>query len=126
MTDRKLLEDVRDALKPFAKVKQWDFSQAPNFERAATTLARVEAALAEKKDNTPMTDEQIKHMVDRFLQWKLPVDFHPDNGINFKQVVYEGMSPEQNALHWPMGTNILTATQAEAMVRYLIKEIPDQ
>lgn len=32
----------------------------------------------------PLTDEQIKHIVNRFLRWKLPENFHPDAGISFK------------------------------------------
>jgi hypothetical protein len=70
------------------------------------------------------TDEQIKQMADRFLQWKLPADFNPDNGISFKQVVYEGMSPEQQAQHWPVGTNLLSFTQAEVMVRHMVEGLP--
>lgn len=31
-----------------------------------------------------MTEEQIKHMVSRFLGWKLPKNFNPDAGISFK------------------------------------------
>lgn len=31
----------------------------------------------------PMTEEQIKHMRDRFLYWKLPANFAPDCGIHF-------------------------------------------
>ena len=30
-----------------------------------------------------MTDDQINHMVSRFLQWKLPENFSPDCGITF-------------------------------------------
>lgn len=60
-----------------------------------------------------MSDEQIKHMVDRFLGWKLPADFNPDAGINFTP-------PQQTAPYWwPVGTNLFTATQAEAMIRYI-------
>lgn len=49
MTDRKLLEDVRDALMPFADARQNSGSElrVESFDAAATTLARVEAALAE-------------------------------------------------------------------------------
>lgn len=31
-----------------------------------------------------MTEAQIKHMVNRFLSWKLPDNFNPDAGISFK------------------------------------------
>lgn len=71
-----------------------------------------------------MTDEQIKRMVDRFLTWKLPADFSPDNGISFE--------PEYTTHPWPtkarrepVGTNLLTATQAEAMVRYIVGDLPE-
>ena len=33
-------------------------------------------------ERTPMKDSQIKYMVDRFLMWKLPDNFSPDNGIS--------------------------------------------
>ena len=65
--------------------------------------------------------DHIKQMVNRFLAWRLPSDFVPDNGISFKQVVYQGMSPENQAAHWPVGTNLFNYTQAEAMVRHLIQ-----
>lgn len=58
-----------------------------------------------------MTDEKIKQMVDRFLSWRLPENFAPDGGITF-------------AGHWahgPTGTNLFTATQAEAMVRHMLE-----
>lgn len=56
-----------------------------------------------------MTD--VKIMVDRFLAWKLPEDFSPDCGINFKSL---GKNQE------PTGTNLFTASQAEQMVLYMI------
>jgi hypothetical protein len=31
-----------------------------------------------------MTEDQIKHMANRFLGWKLPSNFSPDAGISFK------------------------------------------
>ena len=74
-----------------------------------------------------MTKEQIKHMVDRFLGWKLPENFHPDGGISFKpefNVEYNaqhGLPPQR---HEPSGTNIFDATQAEEMVRYMLEELP--
>lgn len=53
----------------------------------------------------------IKAAVERFLCWKLPEDFFPDGGVSFDRA-YEHDSP-----HWPVGTNILTAEQAEHMFR---------
>lgn len=72
-----------------------------------------------------MTDDQIKHMVERFLQWKLPDDFHPDAGISFKPTYNEhaglGVGPMR---HEPVGTNLLNYTQAEAMVRHMLEGLP--
>lgn len=64
-----------------------------------------------------MTDAQIKHMVDRFLAWKLPENFSPDAGISFKAEFNEGT--EWPMKHQPHGTNLFDATQAEAMIRHL-------
>lgn len=57
-----------------------------------------------------MTEEQIKSMVDRFLQWKLPEDFVPDGGISFKREFNEHTAYPMK--HEPTGTNLLTAAQA--------------
>ena len=62
-----------------------------------------------------MTDEQIKQMVDRFLSWKLPDDFVPDAGIKYE--------PLPDHFGKPIGTNLFTATQAEAMIRHITKEL---
>lgn len=72
----------------------------------------------EWKKGRDMTDAQIKHMVDRFLRWRLPEDFTPDAGISF--------TPDYNIFtahpmkHEPTGTNLFNATQAEAMVRHMV------
>jgi hypothetical protein len=64
-----------------------------------------------------MTDEQIKHMADRFLGWKLPKNFNPDAGISYTPLSYSEKLP-------PTGTNLFDATQADAMVRYIIEGMP--
>lgn len=69
-----------------------------------------------------MTDDQIKHMVDRFLGWKLPADFAPDAGISFKAEYNENTPWPMR--HEPTGTNLLDARQAEQMVRHLIEDLP--
>ena len=68
------------------------------------------------------TDEgRIKHMVDRFLQWKLPENFNPDGGISFTKMRNEKSPwPAKNE---PVGTNLLDAMQAEEMVRYMLDGI---
>ena len=62
-----------------------------------------------------VTDE----MVSRFLGWKLPANFSPDAGITFKRV-YNETSPFGPSTHEPMGTNLFDATQARAMLEYVI------
>ena len=69
-----------------------------------------------------MTNEQIKYMVSRFLVWRLPENFAPDSGISFSHL-------STSIRPWPMkheptGTNLLDATQAEEMIRYLVDGMP--
>jgi hypothetical protein len=68
------------------------------------------------------SDEQVAHMVARFLTWKLPQDFNPDGGISFERVANAGTIHEY--LREPVGTNLLDAAQAEAMVRHIIEGVP--
>lgn len=67
-----------------------------------------------------MTNEQIKHMVDRFLSWRLPENFNPDAGISYTRPSYADLVDAT-----PTGTNLFDATQAEAMVRYLVEGLPE-
>lgn len=69
-----------------------------------------------------MTEEQIKHMVGRFLSWKLPEGFNPDGGVTFEKVANKGTPHEYT--HQPSGTNLLDGTQADAMVRHMIEGMP--
>ena len=66
-----------------------------------------------------MTDDQIKRMVLRFLQWRLPADFAPDGGISFKATFNEHTAHPMR--HEPVGTNLFNAVQAEAMVRHMLE-----
>lgn len=78
-----------------------------------------------------ITEDQIKHMVDRFLGWMLPESFNPDGGIIFKRR-HQGFFDDDDNIrpardHWaamPTGTNLFDARQADAMVRYMIAELP--
>lgn len=69
-----------------------------------------------------MTEAQIKHMVQRFLGWKLPEHFNPDGGISFDPIGSKGTPYEFR--REPVGTNLLDAQQADAMVRYIIDGLP--
>lgn len=66
-----------------------------------------------------MTEDQIKHMVDRFLQWKLPENFSPDAGISFKAAFNEHTAHPMK--HAPTGTNLFDAAQATEMVRFMLE-----
>lgn len=69
-----------------------------------------------------VTDE----MVSRFLSWKLPEDFHPDAGISFSphfNVEYNAKQGKPPQRHEPVGTNLLTATQARAMLEHVLAEV---
>ena len=67
----------------------------------------------------PFTEEQIEYMTKRFMSWSLPDNFQPDNGISFKRLTFMEIPYPM-----PMGTNLLSATQAEAMVRHMIEGMP--
>jgi hypothetical protein len=66
-------------------------------------------------------EEQIKHMVNRFLGWRLPKPWNPDNGISYARPNYAHAPADHD---WPVGTNLFDATQAEAMVRYMLDGMP--
>lgn len=70
-----------------------------------------------------MTDDQIKHMTNRFLMWKLPENFAPDGGINFEPLGNKGTPHEYN--REPVGTNLFDYAQAEAMVRHMLEGLPE-
>jgi len=70
-----------------------------------------------------MGDDQIKHMVGRFLAWRLPENFAPDGGVVF--TAQYGLGTPWPGTHRPTGTNLLDWTQAEAMVRHMIEGLPN-
>lgn len=70
-----------------------------------------------------MTKEQIKHMVDRFLGWRLPETFSPDGGIGFKKTFNDHLPIPMK--HKPVGTNLFDVTQATEMVCHLIDGLPE-
>lgn len=69
-----------------------------------------------------MTEAQIKHMVDRFLSWRLPDGFNPDGGISFEPICNAGMPFASK--REPVGTNLLDAMQAKAMVLHMLEGLP--
>lgn len=102
-----------------------DSMDAMRFSQAAQNSAAAMVTLSTALSMTPQEDddEKIKRMADRFLSWRLPKDFNPDNGIGFAPVIYAGMSAENQAAHWPSGTNLFTIGQAESMVRHMLSDL---
>ena len=80
--------------------------------------------MADVPEAVKMTDAQIKHMADRFLQWRLPKDFNPDCGIHFDADAAKKLNP-MNHRYEPVGTNLFSADQATAMVRYMLEGLPN-
>src|SRR5689334_17429332 len=66
---------------------------------------------AAQQPRESLSAAQVKHMVERFLRWRLPEDFNPDGGVSFKKLRNEGTPYEGK--NEPVGTNLLDATQAE-------------
>lgn len=93
------------------------------YERAARAILTLPAPVAQRSEITPMTDEQIKHMVSRFLCWRLPENFAPDCGIQFDADGAKKLNP-RNARYEPVGTNLFDYNQAEAMVRHMLEDMP--
>lgn len=84
----------------------------------------IERACGQGVEVNQMTDKQIKHMVSRFLSWRLPENFNPDAGISFKKTFNEQMAHPMH--HEPVGTNLFDATQAEMMVRYMVDGMAEE
>lgn len=76
-----------------------------------------------RSTESKFTDEQITYMAKRFLSWKLPEHFSPDNGITFSRGA-QWHSEGRNSPGWPIGTNLFDRDQAEEMVRFLIEGLP--
>jgi hypothetical protein len=64
----------------------------------------------------------VKRMVERFLQWRLPENFTPDCGISFKKTFNENTPHPMT--HEPTGTNLFDYGQAEEMVHYMLEGVP--
>jgi NTP pyrophosphatase (non-canonical NTP hydrolase) len=89
----------------------------------AAAVARKFNATSEKVGLTTRIDaaddgDLVALLVQRFLAWRLPDDFNPDGGVSFVPVLNPGTDYAHR--NRPVGTNLLTAVQAEAMVRHLL------
>jgi len=86
---------------------------------AGKTVASYGVAPIIYADEGPAADapDAVKAMVERFLRWRLPENFNPDNGVSFKPPAED--RPNRLA-EWPTGTNLFDYTQAEGMVRHIL------
>lgn len=73
--------------------------------------------------NMQLGEEQIKHMANRFLGWRLPDNFNPDGGVRFER--FGNAGTEHQYVNSPTGTNLLDAGQAEEMIRFIVQGMPD-
>ena len=103
----KAIRQLDRAVEKFAEAVAWD--NEPEGDATVTIPAALD-------------DAQIKHMVQRFLMWKLPETFNPDGGISFQKTYGEG-TPWPGK-HEPVGTNLLDGVQATAMVRHMVEGLP--
>lgn len=60
-------------------------------------------------------------MVSRFLAWSLPATFAPDCGISFDGRKDDEWNKNKT---WPIGTNLLTAIEARAMLEHVVGSHP--
>jgi hypothetical protein len=66
-------------------------------------------------NNKPLGfNDEIDTMVCRFLNWPLPRDFKPDNGISVDRLL---------APYGQIGSNLFTYEQAHAMVHHILKGV---
>lgn len=106
-------DDMRAPTENYAEWMPYQKGQAAKTEALGSRHANSHAASAE-----PEGDALVKAMVDRFLGWKLPHDFAPDSGISFSPSV------KSDNPHWPTGTNLLHAGQAQEMFKHCLG-LPD-
>lgn len=126
--------ELREALERLASSEAFDIPQAidgplaeelrQRLDYARAALSRIEAGggSLQPQEAASVPTEQadravVDSMVRRFLTWRLPETFNPDNGVSFKP---PGDGPNHRA-EWPSGTNLFDYTQAEAMVRHMLE-----
>lgn len=90
-------------------------------------LKRAADLLESLHSTAAMPSRVTDEMVTRFLGWKLPEDFHPDAGISFQpyfNVEWNAKHGKPPQRHEPIGTNLLNADQARAMLEHVLAVAP--
>lgn len=80
-------------------------------------------AIQSQSTSQKLGEKELDEYVNRFLAWKLPLDFTSDCRISY----IPPRSDERYPQH-PIGTNLFTYTQAKEMLRYVLginKENPE-
>lgn len=89
-------------------------------DHAEVSKATLRAAIALLECSTlDASDERMRAMVSRFLGWPLPQTFSPDCYISFDR-------ERANAVSWPIGTNLFTATEAQQMLEHVLAKPADE
>jgi hypothetical protein len=106
-------DDLADAMNPEAIDPQQ--AHIERLKRELAIMKYVHSALIDalqaEQERSEREQKYIPTMVDRFLQWPLPKDFHPNCGVKFSQIHDDC---------WPVGINLFTADQAKAMIEYMM------
>lgn len=92
-----------------------DSADSMRYTQAAVNAANAICAGSPMPGRSPA---DIDRLVNRFLAWELPKDFNPDGGIVFEPVANAGTIHEY--VRRPIGTNLLNASQAKAMIAYIL------
>jgi len=90
------------------------FLAADLIEAAKDFRERMDHAESVLEEQDRVRENRIKYMVDRFLMWKFPQSVNPDGGFSLNRI------PGHDAV----GTNLLSAVEADAMVRHMIAGLP--
>lgn len=95
------------------RAKDWG---APQLAQASAIIRALTKPASAPAKTPPAPD--VARMVNRFLGWRLPKPWHPDNGISYKRPNY-GHAPADH--DWPTGTNLFDAEQAKQMIEYMLE-----
>ncbi len=114
-----LPEDVERVARALAKEDGIDVNNDASY-RHSTYGPRARAAILALSQRPASTADrgEVEQMTQRFLAWKLPADFHPDDGISFDPIM--NLGTEFQRRREPIGTNLFNYNQAKAMIEYLL------